>query len=603
MPAKLTSLIRLASLALVSAPFAIPAPPPGQTSLTGSIAGVVRNAIGVPQMGATVTLFNRLERQVAKTLTSDQGTFQFDSLPADMYTVRVTLASFLPAVRSNIAVQPGIRQILSIQVAAMISSIELVYSLPIDKAMMSDDWKWTLRGSLATRPILRILGASGKEDLWTWAKSGRGKFSQTRGAVLLSGGDAAVMPNLGSQPDLGTAFALATSFLGTNHLEVSGNVGYGAQTGVPSTGFRTAFSRSQGDSRSPELAITLRQISLSGRAGVGLLTGQSGAAPVLRTLSVGISDRLQLGDKTLLTYGSTLESVSFLERLNYVSPFARLQHRLERWGTFELGYSSGLPASELYRKANGDESSNLTDASSWASFPRVSLRDGDTRIQRAVNFELSYSKKLDGKKIMAAAYHESVNNAALLATSADGALQGSNLLPDLFSTASIFNGGRYKTLGFMAAFEQELSDKWSFTLAYANSGVLEASRDQLNSNDASELRNVLHTRQRHSAIVRLAAVLPASGTKISSHYHFMNGRSLTPGHFYMTQSLNLSQGWNFQVRQPLPSVSGMPGKIELTADIRNILAQGYQPVTLGNGRRVQLVHTPRALRGGLAFIF
>lgn len=554
-------------------------------------------------MGATVFLFNRLERQVARTLTSDSGTFQFDSLPADLYTVRVNLASFLPAIRSHISVQPGIRRLLSINVAAMISSIELVYSMPIDKAMMSDDWKWTLRGSMSTRPVLRFAGMDPKDDPLGFMRVGTSRFSHTRGTVVLSGGDASGTPTLGSQPDLGTAFALATSFKGSNHVEVSGNVGYGAQTGAPSTGFRTTFSRSMGGTRSPELAVTMRQIAIAGRAGTAAVTGQAPSAPVLRTLSIGISDHLQIGDNTLLTYGSTMESVSFLERLNYLSPFAKLSHNLESWGVVELGYSSGLPAPQLYGKAGGDENRESADTSTWATFPRVSLRDGDTRIQRSVNFEMAYHKKLGRKKFTAAAYHESVNNVALMATSADGAFSNANLLPDLFSTASVFNGGRYVTTGLMVAAEQQISEKWTVTLAYGNGGVLEATREDMLTNDASELRSVLRTRRRHWATSRISGVITSTGTRIASNYQVMNGSAVTPGHFYMTQNLNPAQGWNMQVRQPLPNISGVPGRIEITADIRNILAQGYQPINLPNGRRLQLVHTPRALRGGLAFIF
>jgi hypothetical protein len=600
MRANPTGVVPLLAVALLSTPLLSTASP---DSLTGSIAGVVRDGLGIPQMGATVLLFNRLERQVARTLTTDSGSFEFNSLPADMYTIRVSLASYLPAIRSNISVQPGLRRLLSINVSAMISSIELVYSMPIDKAMMSDDWKWTLRGSMATRPVLRVLGSSSKEDPLGLSRLGTSTFSHTRGTVVLSGGDSSGAPNLGSQPDLGTAFALATSFKGSNHFEVSGNVGYGMQTGAPSTGFRTAFSRSIGGTRSPELAVTMRQIALAGRAGTAVASGQNASAPVLRTLSVGISDRLQIGDRTLLTYGSTMESVSFLERLNYLSPFAKLSHNLESWGTVELGYSSGLPAPQLYSKTGSEDEKASADASTWATFPRVSLREGDTRIQRAVNFEMAYHKKIGRKKFTAAAYHESVNNVALMATSAGGAFNSANLLPDLFSTASILNGGRFVSTGVLLAAEQQISDKWTVTVAYGNGGVLEASREDLLTNDASELRSVLHTRRRHWATSKVAGVLPATGTRITSNYQFMNGHALTPGHFYMTQALNPSQGWNMQIRQPLPTMNGVPGKIEITADIRNILAQGYQPINLASGRRVQLVHTPRALRGGLAFIF
>jgi hypothetical protein len=46
----------------------------------------------------------------------------------------------------------------------------------------------------------------------------------------------------------------------------------------------------------------------------------------------------------------------------------------------------------------------------------------------------------------------------------------------------------------------------------------------------------------------------------------------------------------------------MPGRLEATAELRNGLGQGYLPITEG-GQRVLLIQSPRALRGGLSFIF
>jgi hypothetical protein len=48
---------------------------------------------------------------------------------------------------------------------------------------------------------------------------------------------------------------------------------------------------------------------------------------------------------------------------------------------------------------------------------------------------------------------------------------------------------------------------------------------------------------------------------------------------------------------------GIPGRLEATAEMRNMLAQGYLPITTAGGRRMLLTHTPRAVRGGLSFIF
>src|SRR5579884_1985392 len=125
--------------------------------LTGSIAGYVRDNSGLPQMGATVSLMNRYERVIGSALTNDRGIFGFDGLPIDVYSIRVSLPSFVPAVKHRIAVQPGMQSLLYINLASVLSSIELVYAAPGQGALMSDDWKWTLKESPGTRPILRDL--------------------------------------------------------------------------------------------------------------------------------------------------------------------------------------------------------------------------------------------------------------------------------------------------------------------------------------------------------------------------------------------------------------------------------------------------------------
>jgi len=58
-------------------------------------------------------------------------------------------------------------------------------------------------------------------------------------------------------------------------------------------------------------------------------------------------------------------------------------------------------------------------------------------------------------------------------------------------------------------------------------------------------------------------------------------------------------GLNICVRQPLP---GFARRVEATADLRNLLAQGYLPVGMGSQQLI-LIETPRTLRGGLAFTF
>jgi hypothetical protein len=129
-------------------------------ALSGGILGQVKSGTGIVQMGATVLLYNRYDQLVRQILSNEEGKFVFDQLSPDLYSIRVTLASFVPAMRRNIAVAAGSENLLQINLATLLSSIDLVSSGPARGALMSDDWKWVLRSSQATRPILRLLPVS-----------------------------------------------------------------------------------------------------------------------------------------------------------------------------------------------------------------------------------------------------------------------------------------------------------------------------------------------------------------------------------------------------------------------------------------------------------
>jgi hypothetical protein len=71
------------------------------------------------------------------------------------------------------------------------------------------------------------------------------------------------------------------------------------------------------------------------------------------------------------------------------------------------------------------------------------------------------------------------------------------------------------------------------------------------------------------------------------------------GNLYAADSLQPLPGFNFYIRQPIP---GFGRHVEATADIRNMLAQGYLPMSVA-GQRILLIQNPRSVRGGLSFTF
>jgi len=589
---------------ILSAPMALPAT---SVPLSGSIAGVVRNSSGVPQMGATVFLFNRSEKLLQRVMTNERGLFGFGLLTPDLYSVRVSLASFVPALKEKIAVQPGMQSLLYVDLASVLSSIELVYAKPGEGALMSDDWKWVLKESAATRPVLRMLPLDSTSDPEQRQSAVGSVFSDTRGVLNLSAGDPGSLGSTSAQTDLGTAFAVATSLFGHNELQLSGNVGYSAHAGLPTAGFRTSFSR---DGLGPEIAVTVQQIYLPARGGLANLTGQPDGGPALRTMSVSMHDSVSITDELRLDYGGSFDSVSYLDQVNSLNQFARLTYDFGAAGKVKVAFSSGAPPAELAMEPRdgegrvpGDSEALAQDLAALAVLPRLSLLDGHAAIQRSQDAEIGYEKRLRATTLNLSAYHERVTNAAMTLVAPDGAFAPGDLLPDISSQNSVFDAGSYQRSGFAASVSQALGDRVQIGSSFGSGGALAPTGQDLAANSAEALRSRLEVAQRFWVSARASAKLPVTGTIITGSYQWMDyNNTIMPDHFYLTQSPYTEPGLNVRVRQPIPSVLGMPGRLEATAELQNGLAQGYLPVTVGS-QHVTLVQSPRALRGGLSFIF
>ena len=605
MTVRLKFAVSLVAALASSAPVASAASP---ASLSGSIAGFVRDSAGVPQMGASVLLFNRYERLIQRTITNERGLFGFESLSPDLYSVRVSLASFVPAMKQRIAVQPGMQSLLYVDLASVLSSIELVYAAPGQGALMSDDWKWTLKASASTRPILRFLPDNPSDPTQNDKPAGESVFSDTYGVLRVSAGDPGSLGGTSSQSDLGTAFALATSLFGRNRLQLSGNVGYSAGAALPATGFRTSFSR---DGFGPEVSVTMQQVYLPGRSGFSVVPGQAEGAPAIRAMSVAIHDSIAISDDLRFDYGAALDSITFLDHLNYVSKFARLSYSLGDNGTVQLAYSSGAPPIQFLAANQPDNRAELSgnddaalaaDLAALSVLPRLSLRDGRAAVQHSQDYEIGYEKKLKSTTVDVTGYHESITNLAMTVSAPDELFSPNDLLPDISSKSSVLNAGSLQRFGYAASVTQVLGDKIELGTSVGRAGALTAGTEDLPAATGDELRSTLHPTQRFWASARASAKLPVTGTIINASYQWMDYRAIMPSHFYLTQRAYPEPGLNIRVRQPIPSFLGMPGRLEATAELRNMLAQGYVRVS-DAGQSVLLTQNPRAVRGGLSFIF
>ena len=98
---------------------------PSVINLSGKILGLVTDAAGVPQMGAAVTLLTQQDKFFDRALTDEKGAFSFDGLAAGAYSIRVSLASFLPVSKTGILVQPGLRTLLNVSLRLERSGISI----------------------------------------------------------------------------------------------------------------------------------------------------------------------------------------------------------------------------------------------------------------------------------------------------------------------------------------------------------------------------------------------------------------------------------------------------------------------------------------------
>ncbi len=586
--------ISVAGVAVLAAGLAAaPASAAVSVKLSGAIAGLVTNNEGVPQMGATVMLFNRRDRMASKVMSDEKGRFVFAGLLPDVYSVRVTLASFVPAIRDHILVQPGMRSMLNVSLAALFSSIHLVYPSD-DAAFMSDDWKWVLRTASSTRPVMRLLPGMAPDD-----KPRAPVFSDTRALVTFSAGDGSPVAGFGNSADMGTAFAVATSLFGSSQFQFAGNVGSGAQSGIPSAAFSTTYSRAVGPS-SPEVSVTMRELFLPSRMD-GTIFGAGSGVPMLRSMSAKVDDHAKIGDSLTLQYGTAIDSVTFNNRITYLSPYARLTYAMGKAGELEFDFTSGNAQPDL---SSGESDDSLQrQIGSLGLFPLLSMRGGNAAVQWGQDIEMGYSRTAGSRKFSVRVYHESIRNLALTIASPNGFLPVGDILPDLFSGTSVFNAGNFYSMGYLASMTQDLGDHVSATVTYGSTGALQADGSQTATGNPDELRAMINSGRQQSLTMRVAAASHRSGTRIVASYQVADNRWAVPDPSYSTGSLLPQPGLNIYVRQAVPLFSGLPWRMELTADLRNLMQQGYLPLQAAEGQRVLLMEYPRMFRGGLSFIF
>ena len=573
---------------------------PARSESGGSIGGLVRDIAGIPQMGAEVSLVGA-EGTVLRTVESDyRGWFQFTGVFPGTYSIEVRQPNFSVARRRRLEVTPGERAFLEVSLRGVFASLQLGYGSQVQD--MTDRWKWVLRAKHSERSVLRLVPAE-HDEREKFLRSLDGTFEDTHAYAELSAGRGNRSDGLSNQRDLGTAFAVATSLFGSHDLTVSGNSG-GARPDLTggAVAFRTSYSTEIGIAK-PEVALTVRQLQASSTAARGVWGSdrEGQAVPRLETFSLEMGDSVRPTESLRVDYGLLFESVKFFDRLHVVSPYAKVAYEFGGGRELALSYASGVPPPSVARA--GLDTSLRRSVRHLGSFPRVAVVDGRPTVQRSEHMEISYQQAFGKNLVEAAAYVDSTQDAAISASVPNGALDARELVPDLYSSASTVNAGSYRAKGARVSYSRQVVERLQLALGYGYGGVLAPTRTHLREPSGQELRQLLESSPSHLLLASASASLPGAGTAITGSYQWSSRAAVLPPDPFNDFASRSDPGLNVSLRQPLPSLSGMPGKFEARAEFRNLLESGYLPLQVPGGSVLRLIQAIRSYSGALTYIF
>jgi hypothetical protein len=547
----------------------------------GSLTGVVRDLAGIPQMGASVQVLAEAAgvNSSSEFLTNTQGIFRGEKLAPGLYTVRVTLAGFLPTLQQHVRINANLTTMLRIEMESMFATLEQLRKQPNSAKADADDWKWVLRSAAGTRPVLQW------DDYGAVLSAG---VDRNAGApkMLMEFTDGARRPgsvsNVAAAP--GTAFAYDQK-LGEGKLLVAGQMSYDE---APAGGVATVWLPTGTIGAGPHTALVLREAAL-GNTGVtfrGMRVDQGGA--------------LTLGDRMLVRYGGEYLLVGLGRSVSSIRPRVSLEAKLNDTWRANLVFASqpgapnSLDSNALDSSSDELQSSLVRALDELDAFPALMWRDGRPVLEGGWHEEISVERRIGERgRLQIAAFHDDAHHQAVFGRGSD--LPAQEYFQDVFSNAFAYDGGSDSSWGGRVAFREKLSDDTEVTAVYAMGGALAP-----NGMTDAILRDALRMVTRQSIGVNVSTKVPRAGGKVTVGYKWISGPAVSRVDSYGESLYQMDPYLHVSLRQQLPKFG--PGRWEAIADCDNLLAQGYVTMNTRDGQ-VVLVPAFRTFRGGLSLQF
>jgi hypothetical protein len=554
----------------------------------GKLSGVVIDPAGTPQMGAAIWLTAETPDGpgTVRLLSDQEGVFSSLRLRPGLYSLRATLAGFLPTIEQHVRVSANLTTLVNIELESIFTSLDQLRH-PSAQASEKDDWKWVLRTSSASRPVLQLRDGTVviADDN---SENAEMRHSDPRALVQLTNGSSYPGSPSALPGALTTAVSYDQSLGAAGRLLIAGEMSYDHTNGYdPATnalnanlagGLATIWVPSGNFGRGPETTVVMSQARLP--------RGDRS----LRMMRLEHSEQLNIGGRTTLDYGAEYLGGGIGRMTSSVRPRARIAIAVTPAWTASVLLETD-PASYSLR-SRGDALESAIDA--LGTLPVLLWQNGHAVLSGGWHEEVSL-KRTAGKR-------GSIEAATFYDYSRDQAVFGFNQ-----ERAFAWDAGPGGSMGTRAVYRERISSNLEVAGIYSWAGALAPQTTDINV-DANPrdglqdgLREGLHMRYRHSVAARLSGRIPRAGTQFTTSYKWLSGPVASRQDLYGEAGLGVDPYLSVTIRQPLPGFR-MSGHWEALIDVRNLLSQGALPTT-GEQGAIVLMPVERSFRGGVSFQF
>jgi hypothetical protein len=535
----------------------------------GSVTGVVRDSAGTPQIGAAVQLLRPDLSILACVYTDNNGRFLISKVMPGRYALKAMGSSFLPSLRENLHIRTA--TVVNLTLNTLYEVVQWLPAQPRGGKAQKDDWDWTLR-SAANRPLLRWL----EDGPLVVVSESSGAKPKLKARLMATGRE-------GSFGESGERYSATVEETPGNSRELLARVDFDPSTdaGLESMlGFRQDLGYA--GAVQSVAAISLHpEVELANAEG-------------LEEASVRSWETINLGDEFEAEAGSEQVIARFGQGgVNTVAatlPFATAGWR-DGASTVRYRVATALP---------GPESSGDTQAATW--LPKISAGNGQLTLEHGFHQELGWERLTDSSGVALTVYSDQIDHPAIEAMSrlADGDATASEALLDRSTGLLRVAGANYSAAGVLASADHRFANGNQLRLSYANGQALVLA-PATNPASAARIVSAAHTRRTQSYSISLSGTLEGSGTRWQASYRWQPEATITP---VATFNAHATDPYlNLHLRQPIPLSHNSCMKIEALLDIRNLLAEGYQPYLTSDGAMLIFAQDQRNIGGGFAFTF